>query len=135
MGKQVVENVQKKPIADLIDRALVLRGEIAERAKELDEIKAELREEAKRLDRDPKRYQKFTIDGNVGLAEVSDAEPWVLEPKALRDYLKERGKLSLMYALVKVSVTETQRYLGEVELKKIGKKVLTKYRNVTLKRK
>ena len=99
----------------LVDQALKLDLLIKEKEKELDALKEKLKEQAK-LD------GVMEIQGVFGVAKISDAISWEIDTHKLVAWLKKNKKPELAFSLLKPSVGNIKKYLGELPMKEFGKK-------------
>lgn len=93
----------------LVDRAFKLDTEIKAKTKELNELKNKIKDYAL-------AENLNEIEGVNATARFSDITEWDVDLKKLESWLKAHKNYHLFFSLLKPSVTEIKKYLGEYAL-------------------
>ena len=93
----------------LVDRAFKLDTEIKAKNKELNELKTKIKDYAL-------SEELSEIDGVNAIAKFSDVTEWDVDLKKLESWLKAHKNYHLFFSLLKPSITEIKKYLGEYAL-------------------
>lgn len=93
----------------LVDRAFKLDSEIKAKTKELNELKTKLKEYAT-------QENLSELDGVNAVVKFSDVTEWTVDIEKLETWLKTHKNRQLFYSLLKPSITEIKKYLGEYAL-------------------
>ena len=97
-----------------VDRAGKLDERIKEYSKELKKLKTDIKEEAK-------KKNKKVLQGEEYICTFTASSKSNVEPKALLRLLKKEGKEKKFVEMVKVDITNTRRFLGDLSDKIIKK--------------
>jgi hypothetical protein len=112
----------------IVDKALLLDEQIKLLKKELDTLKEQIKAEAV-------IKQAHELHGLYSVAKLTDSTEWDVSIDELMDWLKKNKKMDLLHIILKPSVSEIQKYIGEMSLKEFAIKNTKTFSRLSLKRK
>lgn len=123
---KIFDKLKIDEIGEVVSDGVTLDLDMKQADKELTLIKPFLLAYAKH-----KKEKRFA--GIVGFAEIKKKTSSFISPKDLLQYLVKCDKKNLFYALIKVGITDTKKFLGEEALKEIIKVETKEYGSVSFK--
>jgi hypothetical protein len=109
----------------LVDQALRLDQELREKTKQLDALKEQIREKA--METGVKEIQG--INGDV---KFSDAVEWTIDTRSFLEWAKKNKKQDSAVHMLKVSVSDAKKYLGENAMLEFAEKQVKEYARMRL---
>lgn len=116
------------PKENIVDRAFLLDAEIKKLSAELKTMKKEIKREAE-------LKQVHELPGLYATATITDTQSWDIDVEKMIEWLKKNKKTDLTSILLKPSVTDLVKYLGELSIKDFGKLDTKEYNKLTFKAK
>ena len=114
------------PKEALVDRAFTLNAEIKEKEKELDKLKVQLKAQAE-------MQQTHEIHGVYATASITDTSSWSIDPDKMIEWLKKNKKNDLIPILLRPSVSDVVKYLGEITIREFGELDTKEYNKIMFK--
>ena len=114
------------PKENLVDKAFALDTELKEKAKELKELKEQIKAQAE-------MQQTHEVHGLYATAVVSDTQSWNVDAEELLKWLKKNKKTDLLPILLKPAVSELSKYVGEISLREFAELETKEYSKLVFK--
>ena len=119
----------------LMDQAFHLDQRIKERTKEIEDLKEELAIMKGKLIEKAKVEEVHELVGVEAVVKFSDVTNYDISLDVMLEWLKKNKKMKLLSALIKPSITDCKKYLGEYSMESFSTKKTHEYSRVSFSKK